>query len=162
MAYRLPPLYGADNASYRHGMTGTPTYISWQRMKDRCYKRSNISYPRYGAIGIRVCREWLRFDRFFADMGIRPPGHSLERIDSNGNYEPGNVRWATIQEQARNKRNVPLITAFNESLSSAEWAERFGVGASTIRYRLRRGWMPEDAVSIKPDPSHGGRKFRPA
>ncbi len=93
----------------KHGMSYTPTYKTWSAMKDRCNNPSNPNFNRYGGRGIKVCSEWnSNFAKFYEYMGDRPDGMSIERIDVNGNYEPGNVKWADAQEQAENKRNTPL------------------------------------------------------
>lgn len=97
--------------NFRHGHARTiskrhPLYGAWKQMRSRCNNRNNANYKYYGALGVRVCERWNDFTAFIADVGNRPHNKTLDRIDSNGNYEPKNVRWATDIEQAHNKRKT--------------------------------------------------------
>lgn len=132
------------------GAASTPEYKSWMAMILRCENPRDPSYPRYGGRGIKVCASWSRsFAAFWSDMGPRPSlDMSLDRIDNEGNYEPGNCRWASKQEQQRNKRNNRWIEAFGQRLTMAEWTARLGVSRATIGYRIQHGWSVEDAVSV--------------
>lgn len=119
----------------------SPTYSSWKSMNDRCYQKHTASYPNYGGKGITVCDRWRYRDgfiNFLADVGERPDrSYSLDRIDPNANYEPGNVRWATKMEQAANKRlGRPRVTAILDEMlaASTDLLER-GV-LLRVRFRL--------------------------
>jgi hypothetical protein len=88
----------------RHGLAGSPTYSSWAAMKQRCLNQNHPKYRNWGGRGIAVCDRWLKFENFLADMGERPVGKTLDRINNDGDYEPGNCRWATPAQQVANRR----------------------------------------------------------
>jgi len=134
-----------------------PEYRAWINMKSRCYTSSSTHYEQYGGRGISVCERWINsYAAFLNDMGPRPtPNHSLDRICPNGNYEPDNCRWATRTEQQRNIRTNRMVSIFGVSTTLAEAAERAGKKQNTVLYRLKRGWSPEQALSL---PSQRGRK----
>lgn len=98
----------SNGAPVKHDQCWSPTYSSWAGMKDRCTNQNHKSYNNYGGRGITVCERWMDFRNFLEDMGERPSGTSIDRIDANGDYKPGNCRWATAQQQASNKRNSTL------------------------------------------------------
>ena len=153
--YRREQLAVIGRGHRRHGHTPSgmesPEYRAWRSMKARCYRKKNVSYKRYGGRGIRVCERWLKFENFLADVGLRPsPAHSLERKENNGNYEPGNVVWATQLEQHRNKSSAPLLTLNGETLMMSEWARRLGVHPSQISARLAKGWPLVRALTEPP------------
>ena len=101
MAERKEAFVGARA---QHRMYGTPTYRSWASMIQRCTNEKRHNYAYYGGRGITVCVRWRDFDAFLADMGERPDGTTLDRIDNEGNYEPGNCEWATPKQQSNNRR----------------------------------------------------------
>lgn len=133
----------ASLAARKHGMAGTATHISWSSMIARCERVSNNRYAQYGARGISVCPRWREdFANFFADMGVRPPGTSLDRIDVNGDYEPGNCRWATAAEQAANKRNTLRVEIDGETRRLMDWAGGRRLVYKRAHARLMLGMRP--------------------
>ncbi len=117
-----------------------PEYTAWTNMRHRCTSPNWPRFAAYGGRGIRVCERWSSYAAFLADMGRRPsPKHSLDRIDNNGNYEPGNCRWATRSQQARNMRSNHFVVIDGESATLMEWAERSGLDVGCIKGRLKRG-----------------------
>jgi len=127
------------NKRTRHGRSNAKIYGIWEFMNQRCYDAKHCAFKWYGARGIKVCERWRGvngFANFFADMGERPEGKSLDRIDNNGNYEPGNCRWATHTEQMRNRRNVRMITYQGQTKPLFEWAEEYGLTPNALRLRL--------------------------
>jgi hypothetical protein len=125
---------GVHMHNVTHGQSDSPTWRTWESMRTRCNNPKVRAYPQYGGRGIQVCERWMSFENFLRDMGERPVGHTLDRKDNNGNYEPGNCRWATPKEQARNRRNN---RRFNGK-TVAELSEETGVNYVTLRKRLIR------------------------
>ncbi|WP_321905197.1 hypothetical protein [Paraburkholderia tropica] len=122
------------------------TYQCWQDMKARCYSSNCANYKNYGARGIRVCDRWLySFENFAFDMGPKPDGMTIDRIEVNGNYEPGNCRWADRATQRRNQRDCIYLTLDGVTKTAEEWSRQIGLNAETIRRRKKRG-LTDEAV----------------
>ena len=142
-------------------MRKSPEYGIWCDIKKRCHTQSSHAYADYGGRGIRVCERWRTdFAQFFADMGPRPSAdRQIDRIDNDGNYEPGNCRWATRIEQARNKRNNVFLTHWGRRLTIAEWAEETGFTDKQIQSRLKLGWSHRRALTepLRADHRRTGR-----
>jgi hypothetical protein len=130
-----------------HGLTDTPEYRSWVAMKKRCTNKNYQHYNEYGGRGISYDANWDGFLEFLADMGNRPDGTSLDRVDVNGNYNKENCRWVSQTEQCRNKRNSILLTLNGEEKHIKQWCEELGLNYGTVWMRLRRGWDIERALS---------------
>lgn len=134
----------------KHGRSTDPVYKRWTAMVQRCTNPNNDSFHKYGARGIRVCERWMNFDLFVQDMGEPPPGMTLERKNNDGNYEPGNCKWATPREQAYNTRKfygALALTRAGETKSVREWSESLGMKLGTLYWRLERGWPVERVLS---------------
>lgn len=136
--------------STRHGDARTLTYVTWQAIKARCYSPCQPRYPQYGGRGITMCDRWRNdYSAFLQDMGLRPSGaYSIDRIDTNGNYEPGNCRWATRREQARNKRDTRFVEYRGIIMRLIDVYEQFGseIKYCTFAARLAHGWPIEVAL----------------
>ena len=133
--------------NFKHGGRRTSEYGIWLGIKSRCLLKTNKAYGNYGGRGISICDRWMDFASFLEDMGPRPSkGHSVERRDNNGGYNPANCFWATRTEQNRNKKDNALLTVDGETLPVSAWAERCGLKYGTLHQRLRQGWTPEQAV----------------
>jgi len=128
-------------------MENTSTYVIWAGMKQRCMNPKAPSYKWYGALGVRVCDEWLIFENFLKDMGERPIGMSLDRIDSNKNYCKENCRWATSKQQIRNRRMTKMHSLNNESMALGDWADKYGINVRRVQQRLNAGWELRDAIT---------------
>ncbi len=147
-----------------HGLSKTPTYDSWEHMIARCYNKRNRFYKNYGGRGIGVCKRFRSFASFFAVMGERPTGLTIDRIANDGGYDCGkcadcrsrgvkklNCRWATRLEQNGNTRKNMRLTFCGETHHQAEWSRITVIGSKTIEGRLKRGWSVERALSVQPD-----------
>jgi hypothetical protein len=156
---------------FKHGWIGTPTYCSWVEMRRRCRAAHRPEFVNYGARGISVCDEWAAdFSAFLRDMGERPQGHSIDRIDNAKGYQKDNCRWAPVVVQARNRRGNRMITYRSQTMTIAEAAEIAGLRHATVRDRIGRNWSVEEAVETptlpqgvfahpgKPGPKPGFRR----
>lgn len=136
--------------NHKHGMSGTVEYKTWVRMIKRCANPNVTRWEDWGGRGIKVCERWrVSFENFYADMGDRPIGLTLERINNDGDYEPGNCKWATNTEQARNRRSVINVTIDGETHCVSEWCEKLGISPKTVLQRIRSGWKPVEALRAK-------------
>lgn len=134
----------------KHEKCGSITFICWIKMRERCLDKNCKEYPAYGGRGIGIHLPWIdSFETFLRDVGERPSLlHSLDRFpDQNGNYEPGNIRWATNKEQARNRRTNRLLKLGDMVLCVSEWAERMEVSPQTLFNRLNLGWSDEKTLT---------------
>ncbi len=127
----------------------SPEYNAWMHMLHRCNNPKDKAFKHYGAKGVNVCARWSNsFDDFYADMGPRPSAdYSLDRIDSTGDYEPSNCRWANRIEQANNKRHNKRVDFFGEMLTAREIADRTGVAVKTVKSRIYEGMSAEKIAS---------------
>lgn len=130
-----------------HGMRDSSEYIVWGNIKQRCHNPQNNNYPYYGGRGIVLCERWHDFALFYADMGPRPKGHTIDRTDNDGSYEPGNCAWVTRKRQQNNRRNNVMMTHAGETMTMGEWADRTGIPYKTLQSRLRLGWDHGRALS---------------
>lgn len=131
----------------RHGMSKTRVYKLWTSMYSRCHIPSATGYSNYGGRGIRVCDRWRVFEAFLSDMGMPGNEQSLDRIDNDGDYEPGNCRWVAPAEQRRHQRDLKYVTIGGEKHCLAVWAARNGVTYDAARSRIARGWDHVRAVT---------------
>jgi len=135
----------------------------WVKMLSRCEDKENISYANYGGRGIKVCKDWHDFDKFYnwcISNGAKP-NLFLDRIDNDSDYKPSNCRFVTRKQNNNNKSNNTYVTAFGETKTLSQWIDdkRCHVAKNTLQKRLRLGWHSEDAISIKS--GMGGRSYKP-
>ena len=145
---------GCGRGRIKHGRSSRnsenhATYSSWQHLKDRCLNKNNTEYNYYGGKGIEVCEKWLNFTGFLEDMGDRPRGKTIDRIDINGNYNKENCKWSTFTDQMNNTRRSRYLTYNNQKQTVAQWAKERGMNYSTLSTRLQRGWSIKRAIETK-------------
>lgn len=129
-----------------HGMSKTPLYRTWWGMICRCKHPVTNSYSRYGGRGISVCARWLKFENFYADMGDRPAGHSLGRVNNDGGYSPNNCYWASNYDQQRNKRNNVTVVWDDRPWVLADLCRHLGIYSTHIYRNMKRGLSLEGAI----------------
>jgi hypothetical protein len=129
-----------------HGMTHTPSWRSWMNMHTRCTNPNLDRAKHYIGKGIQVCDRWKSFEAFYADMGDRPAGMSLERIDRDKNYEPGNCVWANAKAQALNRDSTVFYESGGQKMCLTEWAALLGITRYALKVRVQR-WGVDRAVS---------------
>lgn len=116
------------------------TYAVWKGMRLRCSNPNVQHYARYGGRGIRVCERWDAYENFLSDMGPRPEGFELDRIENDGNYEPANCRWVSVKENCRNRSSNRLLTYNGQTHCLAEWVEITGLPRHVLKDRIEAGW----------------------
>jgi len=130
-----------------HGQSATVEYKTWNNMWSRCTNPKTEDWDRYGGRGIRVCDRWSVFENFIADMGNRPRrGYSIDRIDTDGHYQPSNCRWADQKTQCRNTSVNHIVEFDGRSMPLAEAVEISGIKYNTVLYRIKRGWPVDRAI----------------
>ena len=141
----------ARNTTHGLSRAHSKAYRSWKDMRARCNNPNDSDYKDYGGRGIRVCERWDDFSAFYEDMGDRLPGLTIDRIDTNGDYEPGNCRWTDANTQANNKRSNRIVEYRGMEMTMMQLSRLCGVGVGTISYRLKIGYPIEVAVNSKID-----------
>ena len=145
-----------SKAQSKHRMCNDPTYSTWEGMVHRCTNTNSTIFKHYGGRGITVCDRWLEFQNFYSDMGSRPEGMSIDRIDNNKGYSPENCRWATMKEQCRNRRSNHVIEFNGQKKCLTEWANIFGINRSTLYERLNK--FPVDIALTTPAPKQKSKQ----
>lgn len=146
----MPKPHGNTKHGHAAGGKISGTYYSHRSMLQRCYDENHCAYPRYGGRGITVCDRWRNsFENFLADMGERPLGKELDRINTDGNYDPTNCRWATRMVQGSNKRNNVILRHKGRDLTISQWSRETGISLDTMWHRVKAGW-PTEKVIEKP------------
>lgn len=131
-----------------HGKKGAPVYTSWQNMWQRCTNKKHKSYNLYSSI--KIDKDWKKFENFYRDMGDRPKGTTLDRINNLGPYCKENCRWATSKQQILNRRNTIFVTFKGKTFCAYDWSILLGGKSTLVSDRIRDGWDPIKAVSTPP------------
>jgi hypothetical protein len=141
-----------NKSNAKHGMYNTSTYKSWASIIERCYNKNSVNFHNYGEKGIAMCESWREsFENFLIDMGEKPDGFTIDRIDVYGNYEASNCRWANAKTQANNRTNNRKISYDGQTHNLAEWSDITGINETTIQKRIDKyGWSIEEALTRKP------------
>ncbi len=142
----------SSSGNFKHGHSPSgrqpsPTYQSWVGMTQRCGNPNHKNFSDYGGRGISVCERWSKFADFLADMGERPPGMSIERVNNDGDYEPGNCKWASVEEQALNKRSSRIIEFNGRRMTLGEWANDLDISHGALAERID-SWPLEKALTV--------------
>lgn len=140
------------------GRSKLPEYSVWKGMRGRCDNPNNQKYANYGGRGITICARWSDFWKFYSDMGKRPEGCSIDRIDVNKGYSPDNCRWATVEMQENNRTTTRFVTIGKETKSIKQWADIYGISDTTVRDRIYRGW---DLIKAIMTPARKGNYHGP-
>lgn len=141
----------ASVANLTHGKTNSRLYITWNNIKNRCYRTSRKDYKNYGGRGITVCEEWRNSFQAFYEWAMANGYRedlTIDRINVNGNYEPSNCRWVDLKTQANNTRRNHYITYKGETHTIAEWSDITGISIAALVHRIERGWSVEEMLTV--------------
>lgn len=148
----------ARNTQTTHGMTDTPEWSTWMSIRRRCLGKTCSIYKNYGGRGIKMCERWKTFENFYADMGKKPKGKSIDRIDNEGNYCKENCRWATPRQQANNRRRTIFVEFQGETRTLGEWCRHFSIPHNLAFNRLfQLNWSVEKTFTT---PSRNANKYK--
>jgi len=133
----------------KHGMSASKDYNAWSNIVQRCLNENCTNYSCYGGRGITVCDEWLTFEGFYKDMGERPEGMTIDRIDNDKGYYKENCKWATKETQANNRRSNVILEYNDKTMTIAQWAREIGITKGALKSRIERGWTVERALTTQ-------------
>lgn len=137
-----------EGNNLRHGKTDTSEFRIWKAMRQRCENVKSKSYPNYGGRGIKVNPDWQDFSTFYKDMGVRPEGYSIERVNNDGDYCKENCVWADRKTQQLNTRRNRHLTYNGETKTIREWSDAIGLDYFALLWRMDNGWSDEESLTI--------------